>query len=917
MALLGRVTEQEAVSRFLAAARLGQGGALALVGEAGAGKTALLTEAVAGLDQVRVLSATGTEIEQDLPFAALHAILRPALTLLDELPGPQADALGGALSLRRVGPRDRFATGAAVLSLLSRLAEELPVVVVLDDVQWADQPSVEALTFAARRIHEDRVAILLGARTGELPDTLRDVPVLEVGGLDADSAAELLRQSRPAVADPATAQRLHRVTGGNPLALLELGVDPDLVLVDPATGGEVGLLQSLPDRLRSAFARRLEQLTPGEQAVALAVVVTNGDLRLTRVVAERLGLDGDDLDRVTAAGLVTVDGGHLAFRHPILRSVVYRISPEDRRRAAHLAVAEHLTADDQPDLRVWHQAAAATHLDEGLATELDAVGARAAARSALTVASTAFERAARWSPDGTAARRRLVAAAQAAWDAGQGERALALLAETESVGSAATSDQPRAVIAAAQLRAEIAVRSGSIREGLERFEQAAALAPPDERVRLLAQAVHACFYLADTTALRRVSDQLRVSLAQSPAADARAVGLAASGVADVLLGGDGTPQLREAVPLLSIHVDPLVQTAALPWLMLAPLFLRESREGAELRSIVDDARARVGVGALPNVLFHVARDQATSSGWERATANYDEAARLARETGQGTELAMALAGLACLDARAGRGVDCREHAAEASSLCRARDIHFGETWCELALGDLALSEGEPQEAADRLVRLVARLSDLGIGDPDLDPGPELVDALLRLGQVQEATQAAQRFSSLAGRTARPWTSARVERALGLVASDEDCEAHFASALRHHARTLDLFEAARTRLSFGMRLRRTGRRVEARPLLREAMTAFDDLGARLWADSARTELTATGERVAPREPAGPGALTPQELQVCLLLAEGRTTREAAAALFLSPKTIEYHLRKAYTKLGIHSRAELSATLEALA
>jgi DNA-binding CsgD family transcriptional regulator len=321
------------------------------------------------------------------------------------------------------------------------------------------------------------------------------------------------------------------------------------------------------------------------------------------------------------------------------------------------------------------------------------------------------------------------------------------------------------------------------------------------------------------------------------------------------------------------------------------------------------------VGALPDVLFHVARDQATSDAWERAAANYDEGARLARETGQGGELAMALAGLACLDSRAGRSEECREHAADAVVLCRERSMHFGVIWCELALGDLALSEGESSEAAARLTALAATLDELGVGDPDLHPGPELVDALLRTGQDGQARQVAERFAADADATGRAWTRGRADRALGLVAPDDELDERFASALARHGQTRDVFERARTELAYGMRLRRAGRRVDARVPLRDALRTFDALGARIWGATTRTELGATGERVAPREGVGPDALTPQELQVCLLLAEGRTTREAAAALFLSPKTVEYHLRKVYTRLGIHSREELAAVLRA--
>lgn len=918
MTLLGRTAEQETVSRLLASARLGRGGALVLTGDPGIGKTALLSEVLArhtAGEEVRVLRATGTEVEQDLPFATLHALLLPALHLLDEIPGPQAVALGSALNVRSGdGAADRFAIGAATLSLLSRYAEGPPVVVVLDDAQWADRPSVDALAFAARRVHNDPVAVLAASRSGELPDALQDLPVLEVWGLQEDAAAQLVAHAVPGGRTEDGLRQLLLVTGGNPLALLELATDVDVVggrdaLTGASRDGAV-LLPALPQRLRDAFARRVEQLSPQDREVALVAAIAGEDLRLTRAVCGELGLDPDRLARATAAGLLTGGPGGATFRHPLLRSVVYAAAPEELRRRVHRAAADQLRSPADADRRTWHLATATAGLDEGVATLLEELGARAGARAAFTVAGTALERAARLTPDAGSARSRLVASAAAAWAGGQPERALRLLDEAEPLGAVPTA-------AGAELRATIAVRSGSLREALDLLERAAALVRPDERVLLLADACRTCMYLVDMASLERVDARLSETLTDVGQPVARAVGLAASGAAGVLLGRDSAARLRAAVPLLlAHHVDPVAQPAVVPWLLLAPLFLRDADAGAELRDLVDGVRARVGVGALPNLLFHVARDQATASSWKRAGANYDEAARLARETGQGTELAMVLAGLACLDARAGRDGDCREHAAEALTLCHDRSLHFGEIWCELALGDLALSEGAADEAVDRLVALATRLEELGVGDPDLHPGPELVDALLRVGRADEARDATRAFVALARGTGRPWALARAERALGLVAPADGFDAHFAAALDHHARTRDVFEAARTRLAHGMRLRRTGRRVDARGVLREALGAFDDLGALTWAGSARAELEATGAKVPPREPVGPGALTPQELQVCLLLAEGRTTREAAAALFLSPKTIEYHLRKAYTKLGIHSREELARVLQVL-
>ncbi|MBD5787296.1 AAA family ATPase [Cellulosimicrobium terreum] len=907
MALLGRSAEQETVSRLLASARLGRGGALTVTGEPGIGKTALLADTVGAVvvgGGMRVLDVTPAEAEQDLPFAALQALVLPALGLLDEIPAPQAAALGAALSLRHGDGRDRFAIGAATLSLLSRYAEDGPVVVVVDDVQWADLPSVDALAFAARRVRDDPVAVVLAGRSGELPEPVRDLPALDLAGLAPDAAAQLL-----AAAHPGSAQAvgdLYRETGGNPLALLELAAEP----VDETAAGDVaaGIPHTLPGRLQRAFARRLDALGTQAQGVTLVAATAGGDLRLTRAVCRRLGLDPDGLDVAARAGLLQVDGARITFRHPLLRSVVYGAADPELRRRVHRGLAAELAAVDA-DRRVWHLAAATSRLDEDVAQELEALGARAAARTAFTVASTALERAARLTPAPGAARSRLLASARAAWSGGVPERALALLDEAEP-----PTGPPTAF--GAELRATIALRSGSVRDGLDLLERAADLATVDERVLLLAEASRACLFLVDTLALRRVEARLTAALPDVTDPVTRAVGLASSGVSGVLLGRDSTARLRDAVALLADHVDPLAQPAALPWQMLAPLFLRDADGGSQLRALVDQVRTRVGVGVLPDILFHVARDQATSSSWERAAANYDEGARLARETGQGGVLAMMLAGLTSLESRTGRSAACREHAADASARCRERSMHFGEIWCELALGDLALSEGDAAEAADRLSALVERLDVLGVGDPDLHPGPELVDALLRTGQDAAAGAVATRFAVAAAVSGRPWTNGRADRALGLVGDEETFEARFESALQFHGRTRDVFETARTRLAYGMRLRRAGRRVDARVQLRDALGTFDSLGAVVWADNARAEIEATGERVAPRTGAGPGALTPQELQVCLLLVEGRTTREAAAALFLSPKTIEYHLRKVYTRLSIHSRDELAVALRGM-
>ncbi|WP_328530969.1 AAA family ATPase [Nocardioides sp. NBC_00368] len=900
--LIGREAEQRIVDQLFAGARIGRGGALAVVGEPGVGKTALLNDALERLEGVRVLRATGTEAEQDLAFAGLHLLLRPAFHLIDALPAPQAAALGSALALETSTAGDRFAIGAATLALLCRYAEQAPIAVVVDDLQWLDRPSAEALAFAARRLDADPAVVLLAGRSGAYDGLVDGLDVLELSGLDPAASGDLVRSLEVAPPTEEQVARLFAATGGNPLALLELGRNIEL-LDDRAPG----LPPALPTTLAAAFSRRLAELDQGSRTALLAAVVTNGDLHHTGEVCKRLGLDVSGLGAAERAGLVVVTSSRIDVRHPLVRAAVYAEADETLRRAVHLAEADLLP--DDAERRAWHLAEAAWGPDPEVSGLLEAAADSASARTAYTVASTAYERAARLSTDTDRWHLLLCEAAEAAWTGGLHDRAVALLDEidTRHVPDATRSRTLR-------IRAQIAARSGSVADAVRILERAAPHAPtPDDTVFLLAEALHAAFYLADAAVSTRLATALLGAVAAAESPRARAIGLAAAGMAKVLSGDGGLEEIQMAVPLLAAHADPAEHPEALPWLLTTPLFLRDAETGANLRRIVDDVRSRMGVGLLPNVLFHVARDQATSTAWSRAAANYEESIRLARETGQGTDLAMSLAGLAWLESRQGRGDACREHATEAVRLCTRRGIRMGEAWCLYAVGDLELADGDPRAATKTFLDLSRRLDDWGIADADLSPGAELVDALLRLGRPAEAEAEAERYAAAASAKGRPWSVARAHRALGTVADLQSFDRHFEAALEGHADTRDLFEAARTHLAYGGRLRRAGRRVDARAHLRTALESFDDLGADPWARTTAAELEATGEKVARREASGAASLTPQELQVSLLLAEGRTTRETAAALFLSPKTVEYHLRKVYTKLDIHSRAELAEQL----
>lgn len=910
--LVGRQAEQQAIDRLVAGARLGTSGVLAITGEAGVGKTALIEHSVTGMQSMRVLRATGIESEREIPFAMLLQLLRPALDALEGIPPVQADALSSALALPRgstsIGA-DRFTVGAAVLSLICRYAEDGPVAVVVDDLHLADGPSSNALVFAVRRLAADPVVVLLGARSPDGDEIVAGLPTLVIGGLDIDAARLLLSAATDEPPSDAQVSVLHRATAGNPLALLELRA-ADLDVLESA---ETGLPLRVPRAVADAFGRRLANVDAETRAVLLVAAVCGTDIRLIAESCAALGLDDERLGDAEALGLVGIRNGSVEFRHPLLRAAVYSGASVQDRRAAHRAAAAATTEADL-DRRAWHLSAAVWHPDAAVADLLARAGEHAVARAAYAVASGAFERSARLTPDAAVRAERQVRAADTAWTAGNAVRALALLdARARDAGTAESTSAGGA--REVELRASIAARTGSLREALEYLLVAADRAESaDAQAMALADAVHATFYLGDARTAAVLAERLAALQESVAEPHARALGLMATGMARILAGTGGADDIRAAVPLL--EADPMLQhdPRRLSWLLLAPLFLRDSTSGARLRALVDEVRGAAGIGALPTVLFHIAVDESTTgASWARAEANFTESVRLATETGQATELAMSLAGLARLDSRAGRADACRAHATAARAECAARDIHLGEVWVAHAVGDLELSLGRAELAVDRFAELVALLQRLGLDDVDLSPAPELVDALLRLGRRDQATETARRYRERALSKGQPWARARADRATAMVCADDEFEMWFASALELHGQTLDRFEVARTRLAFGARLRRAGRRIDARRQLREAMDAFSELGAVIWRDQAVAELTATGEHVRVAGASALADLTPQELQVSLLLVDGKTTREAAAALFLSPKTVEYHLRKVYTKLGIATRTELADML----
>ncbi len=900
--LLGRAHERQQIERALAGARSGTSATLALVGEPGIGKTALLSYAAEHATGMQLLRARGIESEAQIPFGSLLELIRPALMMLDKIPAPQAAALEGALALRPRAGHDRFAIGAATLSVLAAYADLAPVAVLVDDAHWLDGSSAQALLFAIRRLVADPIAVFVAVREGE-PSLLdgADLLALRIGGLTSDEAAMLV----PGLA-PEAARRLHGATAGNPLALLELA--PDASDMAFAPDGAPVLVSA---RISRAFLRRADLLDQAtRQALVLSATSDAGDLPTLERAAGRLGIDLSALAAAESAGLVALHPGQVEFRHPLARSAIYADASASQRREAHRALAAALP-DRDIDRRAWHLAAAAAGTDETASAALEQAGARSRDRSANATATAAFERAGRLTADGERRARLLREAAGAGWLAGFTDRAVALLEEARD----ATSD-PVTLVEIDQLAGHIATRCGPVMRGHAILTAAAGRADPERAVAMLAEAALACFLAGNPVEMLSVAGRSQSVLPADPSPRARFLAGMTAGMARII-GGDaaaGAEAVHEAVTLAERSADLRGDLQLIPWLTLGPLFLRQTGAGRPLlEHALRTARAHAAVGALPFVLNLIARDQAATDRWAVAGATYQEAIDLARESGQQTELAFGLAGFAWLQARRGREQECRACAAEALSRCRELGTRLYEIWATAALGELELGLGDAAKAAGHFEHQQQLLRECAITDADLWPAAELTDAYIRLGLDDQAQQEAAEYLAAASAKNQPWPLARALRCQGLLAPETGFSGYFEQALRLHEQTPDVFEAARTRLAYGERLRRARNRIHAREQLRAAADAFERLDARPWADRARAELAATGETRRRRDPSTIDELTPQELQIALLLTAGKTTRETAAALFLSPKTVEYHLRHVYQKLGIHSREQLAQTL----
>lgn len=910
--LVGRADEQASLERVLTDARLGSSKAVVLSGEPGMGKTALLRWLAArgAAEGMEILWARGIESEAEVPFGGLLELFRPALGELDRIPAAQADALRSALGLGPSMERDRFLIGAATLSLLSACSEQRPTVAIVDDAHWLDDSSLAALVFAARRLLVDPVAVIFATRTAEAPalDSAR-LPELALKGVDSQAAAHIVAQHAATPPSSNAVARLQETTGGNPLALVELartGADLDFEPMEGPLEVETSVAR--------AYAQRIVELAPPtQQMLALAATEQSGRLAWIGVAAADLGLELSDLEPGEREGLVSISFGVVSWKHPLVRSAAYHALGTNERRAMHAALARALP-DTEGDRRTWHRAAAALGADEEVAAALEDVGRGARTRSAYAAAATAAERAADLSPTDAPRARRLFAAAEAAWLGGDTGRVGSRLDE-----ALALDPEPPLRAEIQYLRGQAAIRAGDVMAGHHvLIDGAVAIeeTDPARAVVMLAEATDACVYAGRPAAMLRPAQRAYQLLPASAGEREHFFAELALGTALIYAGeGDrGAQRLKDAVGLLEASDVLSGEPRSLSAAALAPLWLREARTGESLAErAIEAARSQGAVGALPFALTLAAREAATTDRWAVGRTLYAEAIGLARETDQAMPLCGALAGLASLDARQGQQDACRADAQEALALSAKHGLGLFRLWALDALAELDLGTGRLEEAVRCLRQKQQALDELELTDPDLSPVPELVEAAVRAGSVDPTPELTDAFGRAAEAKGQPWALARLARTSGLLADADAFEHHFSAALDLHAATPDRFETARTELCYGERLRRAGQRVRAREQLRTAHEAFDELGATPWADRAGAELQASGERARKRDPSTLDDLTPQELQIGLLLTSGHTTRQAAAKLFLSPKTVEYHLRNAYRKLGIHSRDELAQAL----
>ena len=905
--VLGRQREREVLEHLVADARAGHGGSLVLHGEPGAGKTALLDLAVELADGCKVVRTAGVEGETELPYAALQQLSTPILELATGLPNPQREALSVAFGLAAGQAPDPFLVGLAALGLLSEAAQERPVLCVVDDAHWLDRASSRALAFIARRLLAERIALLFAAR--EPYDTFGGFPELQIGPLGRRDAQTLLESALPTRVDDRVLERLVAETHGNPLALLELprGMTPSEL------AGGFGLPGAVPisARIEEHFMRRAANVPPDARRMLLvAAADPTGDLALVSRAAEELGIYGATARALESEGLVDLRAG-VVFRHPLARSAVYRAATADERAEVHRALADATDPHTDPDRRAWHRAQATSMPDEDVAAELERSATRAQGRGGYAAAAAFLERSSVLTIDPARRAARQLAAAQAKYEAGAFEDALALANNAESAASdgvqRAELDLLRARISFAEERGNEAPRL--LLTAAKDFEPFDAGRAREVYLEALSAAVFAG-RLGTTCGAREVATAARAL--PDPPTPAGAADLLLEGLVRMITEGPatGTPALREALRAFGggdVGAD--ASDRWWPWLAgraagfiwdyeawdsLTMRQVRAAREAGALAELPFALSTRVGVSLFGGDIVG-------------ASSLLDEANGLAEATG--TQIVPPY-GLLTVAAFRGDEDDLR----------RSLDTRMEEFLQHGEGMGLTLSLW----ASALLSNGLARYDDAFTAAEQASEDPhelwfstfalvELIEAASRIGREDRAGEAMQVLSESTTASGTPWAMGVEARSRALLTHGEDAEKLYREAIDRLEPTRLLVDLARGRLLYGEWLRRARRRLDAREQLRAAYDFFAVAGMEAFAERARIELRAAGDQAPERGPARFDQLTPQEAQISRLVAQGHSNREIAAQLFISSSTVEYHLGKVFRKLDVKSRTQLASRI----
>jgi DNA-binding CsgD family transcriptional regulator len=899
-AFLDRSGERGVLGQLVRGLRAGRSQVLVLRGEAGCGKTALLMQLSGAVEGCRIAWATGVESEMELAFAGLHSLCAPLLDRVEQLPGPQRQALSTAFGMSAGPPPERFLVGLAVLSLLADAAEDQPLVCIVDDAQWLDRVSSQTLAFVARRLLAERVALVFAVREQGGEEVLAGLPELAIGGLGPEDARLLLDAMIPGPLDEEVKARILDETRGNPLALIELprGLTPAQL----AGGFGFPDARPLTRRIEGSFLQRVAKLPRDSQLLLLTAAADSvGDAGLLWRAAERLGIGTDAGRPAENAGLIEL-GVRVRFPHPLVRSAIYFASSPSDRRDVHQALADATNPALDPDRRAWHRAHATAQPDEEVAAEMVLSAGRAQGRGGLAAAAAFLQRASELTPDAAVRVERALAAAQAKLDVADFTSASSLV---DAAGLGPLDELQRGRLE--RLRAEILFATQRGRDApAVLLEAAKRLEPLDDALArdTYLEAISAAMFAG------RLGTGLRErEIAERARAFARPTPLR---VADMLLDGlvkrftEGYPA---SVAPLSRALRSLAQADDVEdqrWLWLGCRLAQELWD-EELWQALATRGERIGrksgrLSLLANSVNHLAAFHVHSGALATAAVLIDEVDAIAQATGLPP---LKYAACKLIAARSDQvQMEAVFKLVQENAAVRGEGSAFGLYWCHSALMHNGQTQYEKALAAARQACEHDEIIAYGWALV------ELVEAGVRAGSLDEAATALEHLSERTRASGTDWALGVEARCRGLLNDDE---AAYRESTERLAQSRAALELARSQLCYGEWLRRVNRRSDAREPLRAAHESFGRIGAAAFAERARRELLATGEKVRKRTGNAVEALTPQEVHVAMMARDGHSNPEIGARLFISPRTAEYHLHKVFRKLGIAGRRELRDAL----